>query len=212
MSTLEIQHFFDYKSPYAYLAQHATAQLESEFGVTIHRLPYTLDIPSYLGSAEVDAAGRVLHEARNAHQWRRVRYAYMDCRREASRRGLVLRGPRKIFDSRLAHLGFLFAAEHGVWAPYHAAVFAAFWRRELDLEDANAIGAQLAAAGAPAADFADWCTQIGRSRLERVEREAEASGVFGVPSWRVNGELFWGSERLPRIAERIAAHLLGATR
>lgn len=212
MSTLEIQHFFDYKSPYAYLAQHATTQLESEFGLPIQRLPYTLDIPSYLGSAEVDAAGRVLQEARNAHQWRRVRYAYMDCRREASRRGLVLRGPRKIFDSRLAHLGFLFAAEHGVWASYHDAVFAAFWRRELDLEDADAIGAQLAAAGAPVADFSGWCAAIGRSRLERLQREAEAAGVFGVPSWRVNGELFWGSERLPRIAERIAAHLLGAAR
>lgn len=212
METLEVQHFFDYKSPYAYLAQHATAQLESEFGITVERLPYTLDIPSYLGSAEVDAAGRVLHEARNAHQWRRVRYAYMDCRREASRRGLVLRGPRKIFDSRLAHLGFLFAAGHGVWAAYHDAVFARFWRRELDLEDAGAIGAALRAAGAPVADFSAWCLAEGGARLEAVRQAAEAAGVFGVPSWRVNGELFWGSERLPRIAERIARHLSGATR
>ena len=42
----------------------------------------------------IDAQGNVLSEERNAHQWRRVRYLYMDCRREAGRRGLVIRGPR----------------------------------------------------------------------------------------------------------------------
>lgn len=205
MSTRLIQHFFDYKSPYAYLAQNATDNLEREFGIDIERLPYTLDIPSYLGSAEVDARGQTLREDRNAHQWRRVRYAYMDCRREATRRGLVLRGPRKIFDSSLAHLAFLFAVEHGVWRAYHDAVFASFWRRALDLEDARAIAEQLEQAGAPAAHFAAWCDDVGRARYAAIQREAEASGVFGVPSWRVNGELFWGSERLPRIAELIAA-------
>ena len=205
MSTLLVQHFFDYKSPYAYLAQTATDYLEQAFGIVVERLPYTLDIPSYLGSAEVDASGRTLRENRNAHQWRRVRYAYMDCRREATRRGLILRGPRKIFDSSLGHLGFLFAVEHGVWRAYHDTVFAAFWRRELDLEDPRAIAEQLQQAGAPASGFAAWCEGPGRARYAAIQREAEAGGVFGVPSWRVNGELFWGSERLPRIAELIAA-------
>jgi len=212
MSTFRVQHFFDYKRPYAYLAQNATDNLEREFGIAVERLPYTLDIPSDLGSAEVDASGQTLRENRNAHQWRRVRYAYMDCRREASRRGLMLRGPRKIFDSSLAHLGFLFAVEHGVWRAYHDAVFALFWRRELDLEDGHAIGARLHAAGAPAEAFAGWCETSGRGRYAAIQRTAEAEGVFGVPSWRVDGELFWGSERLPRVAELIAARRGGEWR
>ena len=41
---------------------------------------------------------RVIRAERNAHQWRRVRYLYMDCRRQARRRGLTIRGPRKIWD------------------------------------------------------------------------------------------------------------------
>ena len=205
MRVPRIQHYFDYKSPYAWLAQAANEQLEHEYGVVIERLPYTLDIPSYLGSAEVDAAGQVLFEARNAHQWRRVRYSYMDCRREANRRGLVLRGPRKIFDSSIAHIGFLFSARVGAWRAYHDAVFTRFWRRELDLEDPAAIVAALAETGVPTTGFTAWLAGEGRGLHDSVRAAAEAAGVFGVPSWVVDGELFWGAERMPRIIERIVA-------
>ena len=94
-----------------YLAQEASLALPDEFGITLELVPYTLDIPSYLGRAEVDGQGSVMLSERNAHQWRRVRYSYMDCRREANRRGLVIKGTRKIFDSSLAHIGFLFAGD-----------------------------------------------------------------------------------------------------
>jgi 2-hydroxychromene-2-carboxylate isomerase len=73
--------YTDYKSPYAYLAKDLTYALERDLAVRVEWLPYVLDIPAYLGSARIDAEGRVLEENRNAHQWRRVRYSYMDCRR-----------------------------------------------------------------------------------------------------------------------------------
>ena len=72
-----------------------------------------LDIPSFLGSARVDESGRVIEEERNAHQWRRVRYSYMDCRRQANKRGLIIRGPQKIWDSTLAACGMLYAKRQG---------------------------------------------------------------------------------------------------
>ena len=50
-----ITHYFDYKSPYAYLAQEETFQLEKEYSVSVDFLPLTLDIPQFLGAAEVDA-------------------------------------------------------------------------------------------------------------------------------------------------------------
>jgi 2-hydroxychromene-2-carboxylate isomerase len=207
MNTPLVQHYFDYKSPYAWLAQVANEQLELEFGIPVERLPYTLDIPSFLGRAELDPNGQDIVGTRNDHQWRRVRYSYMDCRREASRRGLILRGPRRIFDSSIAHMGFLYAVEKGDWRSYHTTVYARFWQRALDLEDAGAIAGVLVQAGVDAADFADWCGREGRPRLSRLQAEAEAAGVFGVPSWRVDGELFWGAERLPLIHERIAQRL-----
>jgi 2-hydroxychromene-2-carboxylate isomerase len=84
--------YTDYKSPYAYLAKDLAYELEHDLPVRLEWLPYVLDIPSFLGSARVDADGSVLEENRNAHQWRRVRYSYMDCRRQAHKRGLVIRG------------------------------------------------------------------------------------------------------------------------
>jgi len=203
MTAQKLTHYFDYKSPYAYLAQEETFRLQEDCDVEIEWLPYTLDIPSFLGSAEVNAAGQVMHEARNAHQWRRVKYSYMDCRREATRRGLVIRGPRKIFDSSIAHIGMLYARRQGDFRPYHGLVYERFWKRELDIENPLVIQRVLEEAGIAAASFLEYLQGEGRQEQDRLHREAEQLGVFGVPSYVVNGELFWGAERIPRVRERL---------
>src|SRR5271155_4293064 len=150
--------YFDYKSPYAYLAKDLAYDLERDFPVRIDWLPYVLDILSFLGSARVDESGRVVEEQRNAHQWRRVRYSYMDCRRQAKKRGLIIRGPQKIWDSTLAARGMLYAKRQGtaVLRRYHDTVFERFWKRELDIEDVGVIGGALAEAGADPAGVLDY--------------------------------------------------------
>jgi len=198
-----IVHYFDYKSPYAYLAQEETRKLARETDAGIDFLPYTLDIPSYLGRAEVDERGKVLSEDRSAHQWRRVRYAYMDCRREAARRGLVIRGPRKVFDSSIAHIAFLWAERAGRMRLFHDRVFEQFWKRELDIEDVAAVARELDTAGVPTAGFDGFLTGEGRALHDRIRADAEAKGVFGVPSYLIGDELFWGNERLAQVRERV---------
>ncbi len=204
---MQIAHYFDYKSPYAYLAQQGTFDLARELGVEIEWRPYELDIPAYLGAAELDRDGRDLIGTRSPHQWRRVRYAYMDCRREAARRGLVILGPRRIFDSSTAHIGMLYARERGDFERYHERVFERFFRRELDLEDAAAIRGVLEETGVESGGFPDFLAGEGRDEYRRIVVDAEAAGVFGVPSWLVDGELYWGNERLAHVRERIAAGL-----
>jgi len=137
--------YIDYKSPYAYLAKDLAYELERDFGVHLDWLPYVLDIPSFLGSARLDDSGSVIEEQRNPHQWRRVRYSYMDCRRQARKRGLVIRGPQKIWDSTLAAIGMLYAKRQGseVLRRYHDITFERFWKRELDIEDPGVIRAVL---------------------------------------------------------------------
>jgi 2-hydroxychromene-2-carboxylate isomerase len=58
--------YSDYKSPYAFLAKDLIYELEDQFDVHLEWLPYTLDIPSYLGSARVDERGEVVESTRNA--------------------------------------------------------------------------------------------------------------------------------------------------
>ena len=199
--------YTDYKSPYAYLAKDLAYELERDFPVRIDWLPYRLDIPSFLGSARVDDSGRVIEEQRNAHQWRRVRYSYMDCRRQARRRGLVIRGPQKIWDSTLALCGMLYAKRQGddVFRRYHDTTFERFWKRELDIEDPGVVGGVLAEAGADIVKFADYAAGPGRVEIEDICRAAEEIGVFGVPSFIVDGELFWGREHLPDIRKMLGA-------
>jgi 2-hydroxychromene-2-carboxylate isomerase len=200
---LKITVYTDYKSPYAYLANGPIFHLAEEMSVALVWRPYVLDIPKYLGSALVDAAGNVLEEDRNPHQWRRVRYSYMDCRRQARKQGLTIRGTRKIWDSNLAAAGMLWAQRSGeaVFRRYHEAVFERFWRRELDIESVPAIAAILNEAGA--SGFAAWADQ-GRTEVAKIVAEAEAQGVFGVPTFIVNDELFWGREHLPDIRAMLA--------
>lgn len=197
----QITAYSDYKSPYAYLAKDPINRLAEECGVVVDWLPYTLDIPAYLGSARLGPDGRVEEENRNAHQWRRVRYSYMDCRRQARKAGLVIRGTQKIWNSVPAHIGMLWAKRAGadVFHRYHDRVFERFWKRELDIEDIAVLEAVLGECGAPVAGFTTYLTGEGRAELNRVQAEAEAKGVFGVASILVGDELFWGREHLDDI-------------
>jgi 2-hydroxychromene-2-carboxylate isomerase len=198
--------YTDYKSPYAYLAKDPAYGLERDFGVRLDWLPYVLDIPSFLGSARLDEAGNVIDESRNAHQWRRVKYSYMDCRRQAKKRGLTIRGTIKIWDTVLASAGMLYAKRQGndVFRGYHDRVSERFWKRELDIEDIAMVTAMLAEAGADTAGFAAYAAEEGPAEVHRVCRAAEAAGVFGVPTFVIDGEQFWGSEHLPDIREMLA--------
>jgi len=200
--------YTDYKSPYAYLSKDLEYELERDLDVKIEWLPYVLDIPSYLGSARVDADGTVLEENRNAHQWRRVRYSYMDCRRQARKRGLVIRGPQKIFNSALAGAGMLYAQRAGnaVFRRYHDMVFERFWQRELDIEDVAALSIVLAEAGADGSGFAAQASVLIED-VAAISRSAEATGVFGVPSYVLDGELFWGREHLPDIRAMLSSQI-----
>ena len=197
--------YTDYKSPYAYLAKDLIYDMAEACGARLDWLPYTLDIPSYLGSATLDAAGQVIASQRDPHQWRKVRYAYMDCRRQANRRGLTILGTRKIWDSALAAIGLLWAKQQGeaVLRGYSDRVFERFWRRDLDIEDPAVIEAVLAEAGAATAGVRDYLAGAGRAEHDAVRAAAEKAGVFGVPSLVLDGELYWGREHIDDVGERL---------
>jgi 2-hydroxychromene-2-carboxylate isomerase len=199
--------YIDYKSPYAYLAKDLVYELGREVPVRLDWLPYDLDLADFMGSARVDDSGRVIEAERTQHQWRRVRYSYLDCRRQARKRGLVIRGTQKIWDSKIALCAMLWAKRQGIEAlrRYSDFVFERFWKRELDIEDAAVVAAVLTEAGADAAGFPTYLAEEGRQELARICRDAEAKGVFGVPSFVLDGELFWGREHLPDIRDMLAA-------
>ena len=194
MSRTVVRVYSDYKSPYAFVAVRPTLALAEEFDLELEWRPYTLRIAEYLGSVD----------DRGPHAWRRVRYSYMDARRYANKQGLTLKGPKRIYDGYHANAGMLFAQANGFFAKYHWTVFERFWRHELDIDVPDEVAAVVAECGGDAEAFKAYAEGPGRAEMTAVIDEAEAMGVFGVPMYVLDDELFWGGDRLDLLRERLA--------
>jgi len=195
MEPMPIKLYFDYKSPFAYLAKDEAYELEDDYHIQIEWLPYVLNIPEALGDLQ----------NRTKQQWRKIRYSYMDARRWANKRGLVVKGPQKIFDSSIAAIGMLYAQKRGKFRAYHDRVYGRFWKRELDIEDEQAIAKMVAEAGADPEGFLTYLEKDGRTELDAIQQRAEEDEIFGVPIFIVEKEMFWGHDRIPLIREKLDA-------
>ncbi|XOV82357.1 MAG: DsbA family protein [bacterium] len=192
--------YLDIKSPYAFIAVKPTLALQEELGITIDWRALTLDIPSYLGSAR-KSAGKVVSSNRSPAQWLNVKYAYKDARRYAERQGYVLKGTEKIWDSSLANMGINWVAEQAPdrMKDYFDSVYPPFWRRELDIEDVDAVSACLQAAGVDAQGFRDYVRGPGRIQHDTLQAKLHDAGIYGVPSYVFDNKILFGREHLPYV-------------
>ncbi len=198
---MKLEVYIDYKSPYAFIAKDPTYDLENVFGIEIDWYPLTLNIGSFLGTAKTDDSGKVVENNRSARQWIAVKYAYMDARRYANLRSLTLRGPQKIWDSSLAAIGLLWAKQqgHDVLKRYTDITFERFWKRELDIEDQAVVSSVLQEAGADVGGFPDYLQSQGREHHDQLQDKILDLGYFGVPTYVIDGQAYFGREHLPRV-------------
>jgi 2-hydroxychromene-2-carboxylate isomerase len=186
--TLEtLKFYYDFKSPFSYLALAPTLALAETYRVRIHFMPYAVDLKS--------AYGGELKQRTELH-WAKVRYLYADARRFANDRGLIIRGPQKLFNSRLALMSGQYAADHGKIAEYAERVFDRFFKRELDIENLDALCLTLTESGLDPEGFRGYIVNGGPAALALIEQEAERDHIFGVPTLIVSGEPFWGNDRV----------------
>jgi 2-hydroxychromene-2-carboxylate isomerase len=198
-----IKLYYDFKSPFTYLAMEPAYRLEETHRVRLHFIPLELAVR--------EAYGGDL-EQRAQRDWDKVRYLYMDVRRFANERAIIIRGPQKIFDSRLALMSGLYADRNGRFRPYADRVFEGFFKRELNLEDFDALAAVMAEVGLEAEGFGRYSESDGPADLRAAAAEAERDGVFGVPTFNVGGELFWGNDRVEWIIKKLDQMKLRRTR
>ncbi len=192
--------YIDFKSPYAFVALHPTLELERRYGIAIDWYPLTLNIGSYLGTARKTDSGQIVENNRSPRQWMAVRYAYTDARRYAELQGLVLKGTRKIWDSSMAHIGLLWARQDtSALKRYMDITFERFWRRELDIEDERVIIGLLDEAGCSTRGFSDFLHVEGRVAHDRLQEDILDRGCFGVPTYVIEDEIYFGREHLPRV-------------
>jgi len=185
--------YFDYKSPFTYLAKDPAFALEERFAIELRWIPLLLRIK---GKGERSVAA----------EWK-ARYSYMDARRFANQRpgGLVIKGPRKVYDSEPALIGGLFAQREGFFRPYTDLVFERFFRRDLEIDRPDEVAAAIDSVGWPGSGecYLAYAQREGRDAFEACRREAEQDHAFGVPLFLFRGEPFWGHDRLPLLEHRL---------
>ncbi|MFI5321880.1 MAG: 2-hydroxychromene-2-carboxylate isomerase [Myxococcota bacterium] len=184
--------YFDYKSPFAYLAAEPAFALPTRYRVDVRWIPFTLRIK---GKGE-----------RSQYSEWKARYSYLDARRWANRRGgFPIRGPRKVYDTQPALIGGLFAQRAGVFREFTLQAYARFFDHRLELDVAEQVAALLAECGASADEYRAFLAGDGPRALDACIDEAHADHVFGVPLFFFRGEPFWGNDRIEPLEERLRA-------
>jgi 2-hydroxychromene-2-carboxylate isomerase len=102
--------------------------------------------------------------------------------------------------------GLVAAQAAGIGTPYLEAVLKGFWENGLKMDDMNVIAEVLTQAGldGPALMAATAEPDVKATLVANTEA-AVARGVFGIPSFFVAGELYFGKDRLGQVHEALAA-------
>jgi 2-hydroxychromene-2-carboxylate isomerase len=189
VDTIEVKMYSDYKSPFAYLAFDPAFELEQRYRIRIRWIPFQLRIK---GKGE-----------RSQYSEYKTRYSYMDARRWAKPRGILIRGPVKVYDSRPALIGGLYAQRQGRLLDYSRKAFERFFRREFEADQPEAVAALIGELGMSGEAYRDYFEGAGAEAYEQAQAEAAADNMFGVPIFVFERELFWGHDRIPVLEERL---------
>jgi len=192
----KVELWLDLRSPFSYLAKDPAYDLERDFEVELVLRPFGLNIAGAVNLSDPEAIARGM---------RKIKYFYLDARRFANPRGITLLGPKKIFDQTLVHLAWLYADRSGHGRAVIDLAYPRFFKREIDYEDRAAVMGLLTDAGVDTAGFDAFAAGEGPAELKRHQQEAEQQGVFAVPTFVVDGELFWGQDRIEFVRAKLAA-------
>ena len=190
---------FATNSPWTYLGHDRFVALARQSGADVAVKPINL--------GEVFPVSGGLPLPKRAPQ--RQAYRLVELERWSEFLGKPIHLQPKYFpvDTTASALWILAAAEGGA-APALAltgAVGRAVWEEERDIADAATLAALAAGCGLDAPALAARAAHPDMSaRYKALTDEAIARGVFGAPSYVVDGEIFWGQDRLDFLARKLA--------
>lgn len=193
---VEADFFFDFISPYSYLAQTQLQELAARTGARFRPWPmHLLNLMKIVGNSPTTVLCR-----------NKSKYAGQDIARWSVRYGVPfkfnphLRG----LDHSVTLRGALVAQDLKQEPQYNRAMFAAFWSDAIDLADKAALVRHLEAAGLDAhAILAKAEEPEYAKRLESNTQLAADRGVFGSPTFIVGGDIFFGNDRLDFLEARL---------
>ncbi len=197
MST-EIDFYWDIGSTNTYFALHLIRPIAAHHGAIIRYQPFNL------GYVFRQHNYQLMEEPRAKLSNRR-----RDLQRWAARHDLPFRMPEQFpIKTSRALRGSLVARQHGLEEAYLDAIFSAYWEQN-DPSIAEYAGLTRIAGeiGLNAGTFEAECeSEAIRSGLAEVTGKAMANGVFGAPTFVINGEIYWGKDRFEFIDDHLAGN------
>jgi len=182
----------DFKNPDSYLAFEPTRALEARLGIAFDWRPLVLP------ALHRPPPARPQDDRGTRHRRARAEYLARDLARYAQSRGLALGDVHRALDTRLASWGLLFlrrAAPERASA-YCSRVLELIWQESRDPSDLSTIR-DLVDAGGTA--FCEYLERDAAGELAENARELTEAGVWNVPAYLVDGDVFIGRQHLPMI-------------
>ena len=194
--TRTVEFYFDFPSPYSYLAHTQLPKIAADHGATLVYRPFRiLELMTIVGNRPTTI------ECRN-----KGKYAGADLQRWTKRYNVEFsRSPyAKSLDFAELDRGALVAIEDGRGAEYVTAIFAAIWGRPADLSQRPVLIDTLERAGLDATALVERAsTETIVTRLDAETKAAAERGVFGAPTMFVGDQMFFGNDRLDFVAEAL---------
>ncbi len=188
--SLRLEFYFDYGSPYSYLADTQLAALAERSGAEISYRPMLLG-GVFKATGNHSPAVETVESKRH--------YNAIDMRRWVEHYGAAFQ-PNPFFPINTLQLmrTCVAAQREGVFEPFHRAIYPAFWAEARDMGDRDEVAHVLEQAGVEAKPLFERAAGLEvKQELRATTDEAVERGVFGAPTFFVDDEMFFGADHLP---------------
>jgi 2-hydroxychromene-2-carboxylate isomerase len=192
-----VDYFFSLSSPWAYIGHRMFRNLVATFDLIVDHKPVVLvDLFSETGGLPLIKRHPV-----------RQRYRMVELQRWRDKRGLNfhLRPKFSPFNARLADGVVIAAMEAGFDPdPFLRRAFPAVWEEECNLADPDILAGIADSVGLPGRKLVESSpSEAISAAYEKNRQDAIATDVFGSPVYVLDGEVFWGQDRLELLADAL---------
>lgn len=199
MSTCSVDFLFDFGSPNAYFCHKVIPDIEARTGVTFRYVPILLGGLFKLTNNQSPADAF-------AHIANKRAYDALEVQRFIRKHELTQyrRNPFWPVNTLKIMRGAVAAEKMGIFDAYVDTVFSAMWEQELDMADVDVIVPALDKAGLNGAQILAQSQEadVKQALIDNTQQACDR-GAFGSPTFFVNGDIYFGKDRLTEVEANI---------
>ena len=188
ITPVDVKLYFNFRSPYCYVASKVLFEIFDEFHAHLIWRP----LGSWAGRSSPERAKVKLPLTRQ------------DVARITKKMGIPMNPPPVTTDPTKAGAGSLLAESKGLLQPYLVEMMRTAWAHSLDIGETEVVLNVGDSVGLDRAELADAIqSPANLTQREKNWEEAQELGVIGVPTFVIDKEIFWGSDRIDYLKDHL---------